>query len=84
MPASNALRPSWRIRRNGGGRPAGSSNAVLDRISAGTSVSDLADCDLVIEAVFEDPKVKAKVLSEGGGSGWSGMRDRIQHINAAD
>ncbi len=47
-----------------GRQPAGSSNAVLDRISAGTSVSDLADCDLVIEAVFEDPKVKAKVLSE--------------------
>ena len=35
----------------------------LSRIQPGTSYSDIADADLVIEAVFEDPAIKARVLS---------------------
>ena len=34
---------------------------LLDRINATTNYADLADCDLIIEAVFEDPGVKAEV-----------------------
>ena len=35
--------------------------ALLDRINATTNYAALADCDLIIEAVFEDPDVKAEV-----------------------
>jgi 3-hydroxyacyl-CoA dehydrogenase/enoyl-CoA hydratase/3-hydroxybutyryl-CoA epimerase len=38
-------------------------DALLARITASGDVSGLAGSDLVIEAVFEDPKVKADVLS---------------------
>jgi 3-hydroxyacyl-CoA dehydrogenase/enoyl-CoA hydratase/3-hydroxybutyryl-CoA epimerase len=38
--------------------------ALLARIHPTDSVADAAGCDLVIEAVFEDPKVKAQVFSE--------------------
>jgi 3-hydroxyacyl-CoA dehydrogenase/enoyl-CoA hydratase/3-hydroxybutyryl-CoA epimerase len=34
---------------------------LLDRINATTNYAALADCDLIIEAVFEDPDVKAEV-----------------------
>ena len=37
--------------------------AVLDRITATADYAALAPCDLVIEAVFEDPKVKAEVIA---------------------
>lgn len=37
---------------------------ILSRIHATASVKDLADCDLVIEAVFEDRDVKAAVTKE--------------------
>ncbi|MBI1218536.1 MAG: 3-hydroxyacyl-CoA dehydrogenase [Rhodobacteraceae bacterium] len=36
---------------------------VLDRITATTDYALLADCDLIVEAVFEDPKVKAEVTA---------------------
>ena len=36
---------------------------VLGRIVATTDYSALAGCDLVVEAVFEDPKVKAEVTA---------------------
>ncbi len=39
-------------------------DALLERIQASADYSDLADCDLVIEAVFEDPKVKAEVIQK--------------------
>ena len=38
--------------------------AVLDRIKATDSAEDLAGCDLIIEAVFEDSDLKAKVTQE--------------------
>ncbi len=34
---------------------------VLGRITATTDYAALADCDLIVEAVFEDPKIKAEV-----------------------
>jgi 3-hydroxyacyl-CoA dehydrogenase/enoyl-CoA hydratase/3-hydroxybutyryl-CoA epimerase len=37
---------------------------VLDRITPTTEPDDLKGCDLVIEAVFEDPALKAKVFGE--------------------
>ncbi|GAB2774492.1 fatty oxidation protein FadB [Nocardioides salsibiostraticola] len=37
---------------------------LLGRITATTNPADLAGCDLVIEAVFEDPSLKAKVFAE--------------------
>ncbi len=38
-------------------------DAVLARISAGADYGALADCDLVIEAVFEDRAVKAQAIA---------------------
>lgn len=38
--------------------------AILDRIQPSASAADLAGCDLVIEAVFEDRAVKAQATSE--------------------
>ena len=37
---------------------------VLSRISGTVSTEDLADCDIVIEAVFEDLDVKRAVFAE--------------------
>jgi 3-hydroxyacyl-CoA dehydrogenase/enoyl-CoA hydratase/3-hydroxybutyryl-CoA epimerase len=37
---------------------------ILDRITATTEANDLKGCDLVIEAVFEDPQLKAQVFGE--------------------
>ncbi len=37
---------------------------VLGRITATTDYAALAGCDLVVEAVFEDPKVKAEVTAK--------------------
>ncbi|KMO39757.1 3-hydroxyacyl-CoA dehydrogenase [Methylobacterium variabile] len=39
-------------------------DALLSRIAASADYADLAACDLVIEAVFEDPKVKAEVIAK--------------------
>ena len=39
-------------------------DALLGRITATADPADLAGCDLVIEAVFEDPVLKAKVFAE--------------------
>ncbi len=40
------------------------SQALLDRITATADPADLAGCDLVIEAVFEDPSLKHQVFAE--------------------
>lgn len=37
--------------------------ALLARIRASADYADLAPCDLVVEAVFEDPEVKAAVIA---------------------
>jgi 3-hydroxyacyl-CoA dehydrogenase/enoyl-CoA hydratase/3-hydroxybutyryl-CoA epimerase len=38
-------------------------DALLARIMPSTEYAHLKDCDLIIEAVFEDPKVKADVIA---------------------
>ena len=40
------------------------SNAVLERITSTTDYADLAQCELVIEAVFENRKIKAEVTGK--------------------
>jgi 3-hydroxyacyl-CoA dehydrogenase/enoyl-CoA hydratase/3-hydroxybutyryl-CoA epimerase len=39
-------------------------DALLSRIAATADYGDLKDCDLIVEAVFEDPKVKAEVIAK--------------------
>ncbi len=39
-------------------------DAMLARITATTDYQALAGCDLIIEAVFEDPKIKAEVTEQ--------------------
>ncbi len=39
-------------------------DALLSRITATADYAALKDCDLVIEAVFEDPQVKAEVIAK--------------------
>jgi 3-hydroxyacyl-CoA dehydrogenase/enoyl-CoA hydratase/3-hydroxybutyryl-CoA epimerase len=39
-------------------------DALLARIATTADYNDLNDCDLVIEAVFEDPQVKADVIAK--------------------
>ncbi|MBK5118197.1 MAG: 3-hydroxyacyl-CoA dehydrogenase family protein, partial [Thermoleophilia bacterium] len=47
-----------------GKETAESAEALLGRITPTTDAADAAGADLVIEAVFEDPKVKAEVFAE--------------------
>ncbi|GJE55613.1 MULTISPECIES: 3-hydroxyacyl-CoA dehydrogenase NAD-binding domain-containing protein [Methylobacterium] len=51
-------------RVNKGRAKAADRDALLARIHASDAYTDLAECDLVIEAVFEDPKVKAEVIAK--------------------
>src|SRR3954467_6833924 len=39
-------------------------DALLSRITPSADYADLKDCDLIVEAVFEDPKVKAEVVQK--------------------
>jgi 3-hydroxyacyl-CoA dehydrogenase/enoyl-CoA hydratase/3-hydroxybutyryl-CoA epimerase len=39
-------------------------DALLKRITPSTDYAALSGCDLVVEAVFEDPKVKAQVIAK--------------------
>jgi 3-hydroxyacyl-CoA dehydrogenase / enoyl-CoA hydratase / 3-hydroxybutyryl-CoA epimerase len=57
---------------------------VLGRITATTDYAALAGCDLIVEAVFEDPKVKAEVTAkvEAGDPGRTHLRH--QHLDPAD
>ena len=49
-------------------------DALLARITASADYADLAGCDLVIEAVFEDPKVKAEAIAKARGRHRAGVR----------
>ncbi len=42
-------------------------NATLARMHDTTNLAELADCDLVIEAIFEDLKLKSELLTELNG-----------------
>lgn len=47
-----------------GGLTADKKNAILSSITATANAADLAGCDLIIEAVFENRELKAKVTVE--------------------
>jgi 3-hydroxybutyryl-CoA dehydrogenase len=47
-----------------GKRSAEDADAIIARVSATTNLSDLSDCDLVIESVVEDLEVKRSVFRE--------------------
>jgi 3-hydroxyacyl-CoA dehydrogenase/enoyl-CoA hydratase/3-hydroxybutyryl-CoA epimerase len=47
-----------------GSKTADQRDEFLTRITATGSAGDLGGCDIVIEAVFEDPELKAKVFAE--------------------
>ena len=46
--------------------------------------ADLAGCDVVIEAVFEDPALKHQVFAEVAGVVGPGRAARLQHLHPAD
>ncbi len=39
-------------------------DALLGRIKPSADFGDLSECDLIVEAVFEDPKIKADVIAQ--------------------
>ena len=57
---------------------------ILARVTATPDYAALAGCDLVVEAVFEDPAVKAEATRQRGGAppGRGDLRD--QHLDPAD
>ena len=59
-------------------------DALLARIRPSASYADLAACDLVIEAVFEDPAVKAEAIRQVEGAIGPDCHPRLQHLDPAD
>lgn len=57
----------WKRAVDKGRMDAAAADAALARITGASSLADLADRELVIEAVFEDFDLKAKVFAELGG-----------------
>ena len=57
---------------------------VLARITATPDYAALAGCDLVVEAVFEDPAVKAEATRRAEAHLPAGRDLRHQHLDAAD
>ena len=55
---------------------------VLARIKPSESDADLAGCDLIIEAVFEDRELKAKVSSGSPTGGGRRSRDRFEYVDS--
>ena len=58
--------------------------AAGERLAPAAGIAELADSDLVIEAVFEDRDLKAKILAELSGAGRHQGPDRHQHELPAD
>ena len=59
-------------------------DAIMSRITPTADYAALGDCDLVIEAVFEDRKVKADTFTKAQ-QYLKARRDlRLQHLDAAD
>ena len=59
-------------------------DALLARITPTADYGALKDCDLVIEAVFEDRKVKADVIAKIQAVIGDERHVRLQHLDAAD
>ncbi len=58
--------------------------ALLAQITATADLSKLSGCDLIIEAVFEDPKVKAEMTQKVEAVIPRGLHLRLQHLDPAD
>ncbi len=65
-------------RQDGGPRRAARPHHAHGRLRA------LAGCDLVVEAVFEDPKVKAEAIAKAEAAIAARLHLRLQHLDAAD
>ena len=59
-------------------------DTVLARIKPTADFVELKDCDLVVEAVFEDRKVKEEVISRTQNVIGKKSDLRLQHLDAAD
>ena len=57
---------------------------VLARITPTGDVADLAGCDLVVEAVFENAALKRKVFGEVEPVAGTGCAAGLEHLDAAD
>jgi len=62
----------------------GDRDAILSRISASADYDVLKDCDLIIEAVFEDRKVKAETYAKAQPLLKTRCDLRLQHLDPAD
>ena len=69
---------------NRGRATAAERDALLARITPTADYGALKDCDLVIEAVFEDRKVKAETIAKARGRDRRRRCLRLQHLDAAD
>ena len=69
---------------NRGRATAAERDALMARITATADYAALADCDLVIEAVFEDRKVKAETYAKAQGVAQARRDLRLQHLDPAD
>ena len=57
---------------------------TLDRITATTDYAALKGCDLIIEAVFEDPAIKAEATKKALAEVGERLHLRHQHLDPAD
>ena len=59
-------------------------DALLEKIATTADYGALKDCDLVVEAVFEDRKVKSDVIAKIQAVDRRRHGVRLQHLDAAD
>ena len=69
---------------NRGRATAADRDALLARIKPTADFVALKDCDLVIEAVFEDRKIKEEVIAKARSRARRSGDLRLQHVDAAD
>ena len=67
-----------------GKRSQADAEAILARIKTTTNYGDLAGCDLIVEAVFENREIKADVTAKTEAVIAEGRRLCQQHLDAAD
>ena len=67
-----------------GPRQDGRQDALLARITPTADYAELEGCDLVVEAVFEDPEVKAEATQKAEAVDRTRRHLRLQHLDAAD
>src|SRR5262245_54517373 len=60
--------PAWRAEENAQGEGRKLDRGAPERIKVTTDPPDLADCDLIVEAIAEDADAKAELLGSVGGA----------------